>query len=133
MVSSVDWNEWWDPARGGWSLSGCPAILGHMSNIEYSARMLAVELWRKMDMYCAIRSTKLRSTADRSIDVTLLCAFTALSTVGSIIQQFHYATSWVDIKQAQFEKAIQSLTEPSLAFGGAAQKTDVALFYIRKP
>jgi hypothetical protein len=69
---------------------------------------------------------------DRLVDVTLLCSFTLLSTVASIIQQFHYAFAWETIKQAQFDKAVQSLTVPALGLGGAAQIVDVALFDIRK-
>lgn len=66
------------------------------------------------------------------LDVTIFSAFTALSTIGSIIQQIHYATSWLIIKEAQFNKAVQSLHHPGLAFGGAAQPVDVVLFFIRK-
>jgi hypothetical protein len=65
------------------------------------------------------------------IDVTFLCFFTALSTVASIIQQFHYAFAWEVIKQAQFNQAVQSLTTPALGLGGAAQIVDVVLFDIR--
>ncbi|CZR61688.1 uncharacterized protein PAC_11585 [Phialocephala subalpina] len=63
-------------------------------------------------------------------NVTLLCSFTAISTVGSIIQKFHYAFAWEVIKQAQFDKAVQSLTTPALGLGGAAQTVDVVLFDI---
>jgi hypothetical protein len=63
----------------------------------------------------------------------MLCSFTALSTAASIIQQFHYAFAWEVIKQAQFDKAVQSLTTPALGLGGAAQIVDVVLFDIRKP
>ena len=35
------------------------------------------------------------------------------------------------IKQAQFDKAVQSLTTPALGLGGAAQIVDVVLFDIR--
>jgi hypothetical protein len=72
------------------------------------------------------------SLSDHAIDVTIFSAFTALSTLGSIIQQLHYATSWVVIKEAQFDKAVQSLDHPGLALGGAAQPVDVVLFFIRK-
>jgi hypothetical protein len=58
-------------------------------------------------------------------------AFTAVSTVGSIIQQFHYAINWRTIKQAQFNQALLSLKVPGLSFGGAAEKADIVLFYIR--
>jgi hypothetical protein len=64
--------------------------------------------------------------------VTILSTFTALSTLGSIIQQLHYAISWKVIKEAQFDKAVQSLKHPGLAIGGAAQPVDVVLFFIRK-
>ena len=70
--------------------------------------------------------------ADCLTDVTMLCSFTALSTVASIIQQFHYAFAWEVIKQAQFDKAVQSLTTPALGLGGAAQTMDVVLFDIRE-
>jgi hypothetical protein len=36
------------------------------------------------------------------------------------------------IKEAQFDKAVQSLKHPGLAIGGAAQPVDVVLFFIRK-
>jgi hypothetical protein len=64
--------------------------------------------------------------------VTLLNLFTATSTLASIIQQIHYATAWVAIKQAQYDKAVEYLNTPSLAIGGAAEKTDVVVFDIRK-
>ena len=47
-------------------------------------------------------------------------------------QQIHYATSWVIIKEAQFTKAVESLRHPGLALGGASQKVDVILFFIRE-
>jgi hypothetical protein len=72
------------------------------------------------------------SSAKCAIDVTIFSSFTALSTVASIIQQLHYATSWVIIKEAQFNKAIESLKHPGLALGGAAQPVDEVLFFIRK-
>jgi hypothetical protein len=70
--------------------------------------------------------------ANCATDVTIFSAFTALSTLGSIIQQLHYAIAWVIIKEAQFDQAVQSLTHKGLALGGAAQPTDKVLFYIRK-
>lgn len=48
------------------------------------------------------------------------------------MQQLHYAFAWKVIKQAQFEKAVKSLTSPALGLGGAAQIVDVVLFDIRK-
>ena len=72
-----------------------------------------------------------QTVADYLVDVTLLCFFAAISTVASIIQQFHYAFAWEVIKQAQFDRALQSLTTPALGLGGAAQKVDVVLFVIR--
>ncbi|KAF8851897.1 hypothetical protein BDZ45DRAFT_129285 [Acephala macrosclerotiorum] len=63
--------------------------------------------------------------------VTILSGFTALSTAASIAQQFHYATSWVIIKQAQFDKAVLALTHKGLAFGGAAQIVDQILYFIQ--
>jgi hypothetical protein len=63
--------------------------------------------------------------------VTLFSTFTALSTLASIIQQLHYATAWAIIKEAQFQKAVKSLTHKGLAFGGAAQIVDQVLFFIR--
>jgi hypothetical protein len=63
--------------------------------------------------------------------VTIFSTFTAISTLASIIQQVHYATSFFTIKQAQFQQAVKSLSHPGLAFGGAAEPTDVVLFYIR--
>lgn len=87
------------------------------------------ESWTcKLWTYHLIRNT----FADCVIDVTLLCSFTAISTVGSIIQQFHYAFAWEVIKQAQFDNAVQSLTTPALGLGGAAQSVDVVLFDIRE-
>jgi hypothetical protein len=64
--------------------------------------------------------------------VTIFSTATAISTLASIIQQLHYATSWLVIKQAQFQQAVKSLSHPGLAFGGAAEQTDIILFYIRK-
>jgi hypothetical protein len=72
------------------------------------------------------------SSADCATDVTIFSGFTALSTLGSIIQQIHYATSWVIIKEAQFNSAVESLKHSGLALGGAAQPVDEILFFIRK-
>ncbi len=74
----------------------------------------------------------LLASANLKIDVTIFSGFTALSTLTSIIQQVHYATAWVVIKEAQFEKAVESQTRKGLAFGGAAQIVDQVLFFIRK-
>ncbi|KUJ11882.1 uncharacterized protein LY89DRAFT_738523 [Mollisia scopiformis] len=63
--------------------------------------------------------------------VTIFAGFTAFSTAASIAQQLHYATSWVIIKQAQFNKAVLALTQKGLAFGGAAQIVDQILFFIQ--
>ncbi|KAE8448058.1 hypothetical protein EG329_009823 [Mollisiaceae sp. DMI_Dod_QoI] len=63
--------------------------------------------------------------------VTIFSGFTALSTAASLVQQLHYATSWVVIKQAQFDKALLALTHKGLAIGGAAQIVDQVLFYIQ--
>lgn len=65
-------------------------------------------------------------------DVTILTGFTTTSTLSSIIQQVHYATAWIDIKQAQFEKAVKNLSNPPILSSGAAEKTDVVLFSIRE-
>jgi hypothetical protein len=64
--------------------------------------------------------------------VTLLSFFTAVSTLGSIIQQIHYAVAWEVIKQAQFDKAVQALKDKGLQFGAAAQNMDVVLYFIRE-
>lgn len=66
------------------------------------------------------------------IDVMIFATFTSVATLASSIQQIHYATSWSTIKEAQFEQADRSMIHPGLAFGGAAQITDVVLFHIRK-
>ncbi|KAH6674167.1 hypothetical protein B0J14DRAFT_33301 [Halenospora varia] len=71
------------------------------------------------------------SFGERWTFVTIFSAFTALSTLGSIIQQFHYAFDWRVIKQAQFDQAVKSLSHPGLAFGGAAEKADIILFNIQ--
>ncbi|PVH80644.1 hypothetical protein DL98DRAFT_515304 [Cadophora sp. DSE1049] len=63
--------------------------------------------------------------------VTIFSGFTALSTFASVIQQIHYAAAWVVIKEAQFQKAVESQTRKGLAFGGAAQIVDQVLFYIQ--
>lgn len=65
-------------------------------------------------------------------DITLLGTFTAISSLASIIQQIHYATSWAIIKKAQYDKAVENIGTPALTVGGAAQKVDVVLFTIRK-
>lgn len=36
------------------------------------------------------------------------------------------------IKEAQFNKAVQSLEHPGLALGGTAQLVDMVLFFVRK-
>lgn len=79
-----------------------------------------------------IRDVHRLPTADILSDVTFFSAFTALSTLASIIQQLHYATAWVVIKQAEFDKAVEDLEHPALAVGGAAQVVDKGLFLIRE-
>ncbi|KAG4434667.1 hypothetical protein IFR05_009842 [Cadophora sp. M221] len=63
--------------------------------------------------------------------VTIFSGFTALSSLASVIQQVHYAVAWVVIKEAQFQKAVESQTRKGLAFGGAAQIVDQVLFFIQ--
>lgn len=58
--------------------------------------------------------------------------FSATSTLFSIGQQIHYAISFRLVKIAVFDRAVQSLTTPSLGFGGAAQVIDVGLYWIRR-
>jgi len=87
-----------------------------------------------MDMYnntSLFHDQKLELT-NFLVDVTILCISTALSTVTSIIQQFHYVFAWEVIKQAQFEQAVESLTTPSIGLGGSAQDVDLVLFRIRE-
>lgn len=62
----------------------------------------------------------------------IFALFTAISTLASIIQQFHYVFDWSTIKHAQYEQALKSVSHPGLAFGGAAGQADIVLFYIRK-
>jgi hypothetical protein len=64
-------------------------------------------------------------------DITLLAFFASLSSTASIIQQIHYLAAWEKVKQAAYDKAVESIKNPSLAIGGAAEKTDVVLFRIR--
>jgi hypothetical protein len=65
-------------------------------------------------------------------DVMIFSTFTSIATLASFIQQIHYAVAWSIIKQSQFDLAVMSISHPGLAFGGAAEQTDVILFYIRK-
>ncbi|KAL3424019.1 glycoside hydrolase [Phlyctema vagabunda] len=71
------------------------------------------------------------SFGERWTYVALLTIFTSISTLASIIQQFHYALAWKSVKQAQYSKAVESLSNPSLSFGGAAQIVDVILYWIQ--
>jgi len=82
--------------------------------------------------------------------VSLIAIFSMISTVFSIAQQYvngnallrklptpqfcriHYVISFKVIKQAVFDKAVKSLTVPSLGFCGAAQIVDVVLYWFRK-
>ena len=61
----------------------------------------------------------------------IFSSFCAVSTLASIIQQFHYALSWETIMKAKYDQAVRGLEHPGLAYGGAAEQTDVILFYIR--
>lgn len=63
--------------------------------------------------------------------MNIFSTFTAISTFASIIQQIHYVVDWHEIKHAQYEQAVRSLDHPALAFGGAAEKADIVLFYTR--
>lgn len=122
----------WDPIRSCWSISWSFAIFNLVPYFERSARLPTLELRRTMDLYVldCCPSTA-HSNANAHVDVTLLAMFTCISTLGSISQQLHYATSWEKIKQAQYNKAVESLTNPSLGFGGAADITDVVLYWIQ--
>jgi hypothetical protein len=61
-------------------------------------------------------------------NVTLVTIFSITGAVASIIQQFHYALNWAEIKEAQNWN--QSAT--SLSFSFAAEPAAVGLFLIRK-
>lgn len=61
------------------------------------------------------------------VDISLLAFFASLSTLASIIEQFHYAIAWEKITQAEYEKALEIVNSPSLGVGRAAQKTDIVL------
>jgi hypothetical protein len=65
------------------------------------------------------------------LDVSFLCGFASIATLISIIQQIHYAISWIDIKRAEYTRAVESLTIPALGFFGTAQELDVVLTDIR--
>ncbi|CAG8972477.1 hypothetical protein HYALB_00001167 [Hymenoscyphus albidus] len=78
-----------------------------MSDFGHVVDILALELWRE------------------------IATFTSVSTFASIIQQIHYAVHWRNIKQLQYERALENLRHPARAFGGAAGGLDDALFYIQ--
>jgi hypothetical protein len=46
------------------------------------------------------------------------------------MQQIHYAVDWVDVRQAQCQRAKESLITPALPIGDAAHPVDVVLFRI---
>lgn len=62
----------------------------------------------------------------------MLAGFSALSTFMSIIQQIHYATSWVAIKEAQYADAVHKELVKSSVAAGVGLQTDIALHNIRK-
>ena len=94
--------------------------------------LLSCLLWTYGERFtCKLTLTSVGCTVANSTDVMIFATFTAVSTLASIVQQLHYALDWRIIKQAQFDQAIKSLSHPGLAFGGAAEKADVVLFYIR--
>ncbi|CAG8952343.1 hypothetical protein HYFRA_00001089 [Hymenoscyphus fraxineus] len=72
-----------------------------MSDFGYVVDILALELWGEVYL-----------------------------TFASIVQQIHYAVNWRNIKQLQYERALENLRHPARAFGGAAGGLDDALFYI---
>ncbi|KAH8596385.1 hypothetical protein B0O99DRAFT_593705 [Bisporella sp. PMI_857] len=80
---------------------------------------------------CFLVVCLLWSYGERWTYITMLASFAATSTFASIIQQVHYATSWVAIKEAQYKKALKSVEIPGLALGGASETTDVVLFNIQ--
>lgn len=81
---------------------------------------------------CKLQSRGISKTpADSHSDVTIFSGFTALSSIASVGQQIHYATAWRVIKEAQFHRAVDTLTNKGLAFGGAAHPVDIVLFFIR--
>jgi hypothetical protein len=64
-------------------------------------------------------------------DITFLSGFSAISTLGSIIQQIHYNTSWAIVKQDDYNKALKAVKDPSLGITGIANPTDRVLYLIR--
>ncbi|CAL3967470.1 unnamed protein product [Diplocarpon coronariae] len=63
--------------------------------------------------------------------VTIISGFTSLSTFASIVEQIHYAVAWVTIKEAQYEKAVESQYRQGLQFRRAALQLDSVLFFIQ--
>lgn len=63
--------------------------------------------------------------------MTFICAFSTINALGSIIELLHYAIAWQEIKVTQYQKAVASLTTPSLGFSGSSGTVDVVLADIR--
>lgn len=65
-------------------------------------------------------------------DVTFLAKFSALSTVGSIIQQIHYNRAWLIIKHDNYMTALKAIDKPALGFAGVGNFVDLVLYTIRE-
>lgn len=66
------------------------------------------------------------------LDVTLICIFTTICTLTSILEQIHYATSFREIKQAEYENALKSLKTITFGYNDSPQIVDTVFFWIRK-
>ncbi|KAM3075187.1 hypothetical protein ACMFMF_005866 [Clarireedia jacksonii] len=63
--------------------------------------------------------------------ITFLSGFSAISTLGSIIQQIHYNTSWAIVKSDDYKEALRAIDNPALGLTGIGNTIDRVLYLIQ--
>jgi hypothetical protein len=108
------------------------AVLSYSIICLLLASMLICMLWSYGERWtCEPNSPYLISKSNIDLDITFLSTFSAISTLGSIIQQIHYNTSWAIVKQDDYNTAVKSITNPSLGILGIGNTIDRVLYLIR--
>ncbi|KAM3076554.1 hypothetical protein ACMFMG_007362 [Clarireedia jacksonii] len=81
---------------------------------------------------CESTSPYLVRRSNMDTDITFLSGFSAISTLGSIIQQIHYNTSWAIVKSDDYKEALRAIDNPALGLTGIGNTIDRVLYLIHR-
>lgn len=94
--------------------------------------MLICMLWSYGERWtCECNSPSWVGRSNIDLDITFLTAFSAISTLGSILQQIHYNTSWTIVKHDGYNSALAAIDKPALRLTGIGNPLDRVLYLIR--